>query len=222
MDEILAGIINHTRRFFGARAANVMLVRQGRLEVVREIGYDRGDVPGKGEDFEITALPEDHHIRKVYESGETILAGDTRSPEWQQAGLIGWIRSFACIPLKIGNKVIGLLNVESERRDAFSEREKERLETFANSAASAVNNAQLYHELSQALQTEKETRQQLIRADKLTGMGRMVASVAHELNNPAANDQELSVPHRAILYWTGGRRSAGTGAFGSGAADRDR
>ena len=28
MDEILAGIINHTRRFFGARAANIMLVKE--------------------------------------------------------------------------------------------------------------------------------------------------------------------------------------------------
>ena len=184
MDEILAGILNHTRRFFGARAANVMLVREGRLEVVRKIGYDRGDVPERGQEIDITALPEGHHIRRAYEEGITILAGDTRTPEWQHAGLIGWIRSFACIPLKTGKRVFGMLNVESERVDAFSEQEKERLETFANSAASAVNNAQLYQELTQALRTEKETRQQLIQADKLTGMGRMVASVAHELNNP--------------------------------------
>lgn len=184
MDEILAGILNHTRRFFGARAANVMLVREGRLEVVRKIGYAPGDIPERGEYFDILALPEGHHILKAYQEGITILADDTQAPEWQNAGLIGWIRSFACIPLKIGSRVIGVLNVDSERVDAFSEREKERLETFANSAAAAVNNAQLYNELSQALQTETETRQQLIRADKLTGMGRMVASVAHELNNP--------------------------------------
>jgi len=184
MDEILAGIINHTRRFFGARAANVMLVKKGRLEIVRKIGYDRGDLPEKGEDFDITALPEGHHICKTFEEGITILAGDTHAPEWQHAGLIGWIRSFACIPLKIGDLVFGVLNVDSERVEAFSQGERDRLETFANSAASAVNNAKLYQELPQALQTEKETRQQLIQADKLTGMGRMVASVAHELNNP--------------------------------------
>ena len=184
MDEILAGIINHTRRFFRVRAANIMLVKEGRLEVVRQQGYDPGDVPERGADFKITALPEDHHIRLVCETGRMIMAGDTREEEWQWAGLIGWIRSFACIPLKIGNRVIGLLNVESEIPDAFSEIELAQMETFANSAASAVNNAQLYQDLENALRTEKATRQQLILADKLTGMGRMVASVAHELNNP--------------------------------------
>lgn len=184
MDEILAGIINHTRRFFGARAANIMLVKAGRLEVVRKIGYNPGDVPDRGADFEVSALPEDHHIRSVYETGKTIMAGDTHQAEWQWAGLIGWIRSFACIPLKIGNHVIGLLNVESEKPYTFGDVEMAQLEIFANAAASAVNNAQLYQELEQALITEKATRQQLIRADKLTGMGRMVASVAHELNNP--------------------------------------
>ncbi len=184
MDEILAGIINHTRRFFGARAANIMLVKAGRLEVVRKIGYNPGDVPDRGVDFEVAALPEDHHIRLVYETGKTIMAGDTRQAEWQWAGLIGWIRSFACIPLKIGNRVIGLLNVESEKPYTFGDVEVAQLEIFANAAASAVNNAQLYQDLEQALITEKATRQQLIRADKLTGMGRMVASVAHELNNP--------------------------------------
>ena len=112
------------------------------------------------------------------------MAEDTHLEEWQWAGLIGWIRSFACIPLKIGNQVIGLLNVESEKPYTFGDIEMDRLETFANAAASAVNNAQLYQELEHALMTEKATRQQLIRADKLSGMGRMVASVAHELNNP--------------------------------------
>ena len=184
MDEILAGIINHTRRFFQVRAANIMLGQDGKLEVVRKIGYHPGDVPDRGAFFEVAALPEDHHIRRVYESGHTLLADDTRQPEWQQAGLVGWIRSFACIPLKIGDRIIGLLNVESETPEAFGEVEMAQLESFANSAASAVNNARLYHDLEKALQTEKSTRQQLILADKLTGMGRMVASVAHELNNP--------------------------------------
>ena len=93
-----------------------------------------------------------------------------------------WLRSFVIIPLKVGSRVIGLLNVESEIPNAFGKLEMEQMEIFANSASVAANNAQLYQVLEQTLQTEKSTRLQLIRADKLAGMGRMVASVAHELN----------------------------------------
>ncbi|MEN8241482.1 MAG: response regulator [Chloroflexota bacterium] len=39
-------------------------------------------------------------------------------------------------------------------------------------------------ELGDALQKERSTRAQLIHAEKLVGMGRMAASIAHEINNP--------------------------------------
>jgi signal transduction histidine kinase len=154
-----------------------MLIEDGSIQLVRHIGYN---VP-KGKRLfrfnSIKALPENDLMRRAYERGEKTIAADTENS-------LGWVRSFVSTPLKIGNRVIGLLNIDSEIPAAFGEPEIEQLDIFANSAAVALNNARLYQDLEQALQTEKETRLQLIRADKLAGMGRMVASVAHELNNP--------------------------------------
>jgi signal transduction histidine kinase len=184
MDEILAGIIVHTRKFFEVRAVNIMLVEGDQLRIARKIGYGPEEMPAEGEHIEIAGLSEDHLIRQACLDGRTIVLRQGDLDTWPPPDVLPWVRSFACVPLKIGDRVIGLLNADSDQPKSFGKLEFEQLEIFANSASSAVNNAQLYYELEQALQMEKATRQQLIRADKLTSMGRMVASVAHELNNP--------------------------------------
>ncbi|HNB55152.1 MAG TPA: ATP-binding protein, partial [Anaerolineales bacterium] len=51
-------------------------------------------------------------------------------------------------------------------------------------AALALRNAQLLADLAESLKKEQQTRAQLVQADKLTALGRMVASIAHEINNP--------------------------------------
>lgn len=185
MDEVLAGITNYALRFFGARAVNIMLAQQGQLRVAKHIGYEIGQDPAEFDALVIEDLPEDDLLRQAYQTGRQISVMDTHEQsEAQKKNSFDWLRSFVIIPLKVGQQVIGLLNVESDIPNAFGKLEIQQMDIFANSASVAVNNAQLYQVLEQSLQTEKATRLQLIRADKLAGMGRMVASVAHELNNP--------------------------------------
>jgi len=185
MDEVLAGIINYTLRFFGAKAANIMLIQGNQLQTVRQIGYDAAEDSILVEPLNILELPPDDLLRQAYETGSKITVMDSaKEIERKRKLSFAWLRSFVIIPLKVGNRVIGLLNVDSAAPNAFGKLELQQLDIFANSASIAVNNAQLYQVLEDTLQTEKSTRLQLIRADKLAGMGRMVASVAHELNNP--------------------------------------
>ena len=185
MDEVLAGIINYTLRFFGAKAANIMLIKGSQLQTVRHVGYDEQEGLTLVQPLNIQDLPPEDLLRQAYETGSKITVMDsTKEVERKRKRSFEWLRSFVIIPLKVGSKVIGLLNVDSEVPDAFGKLELQQLDIFANSASIAVNNAQLYQVLEDTLQTEKSTRLQLIRADKLAGMGRMVASVAHELNNP--------------------------------------
>ncbi|MGE5138114.1 MAG: sensor histidine kinase [Rudaea sp.] len=56
------------------------------------------------------------------------------------------IRSQLCVPLKAGDRVIGIVDLESERGDAFDERAEQLLTTIASPLAIAIANAQLYEQ----------------------------------------------------------------------------
>jgi C4-dicarboxylate-specific signal transduction histidine kinase len=58
------------------------------------------------------------------------------------------------------------------------------LESLAHHAAIAIQNARLLDELKKALETEQAMRDQLVHADKLAALGKMVTVIAHEINNP--------------------------------------
>lgn len=94
------------------------------------------------------------------------------------------IRSLLVAPVITGEKRLGTLSVHSPQPDVFTADDERLLTTLGVQAAVAIGKARLYADLQAALQHEKDTRAQLVQAEKLAALGRIVASVAHELNNP--------------------------------------
>jgi len=73
----------------------------------------------------------------VADSGESRLVNDTQSdPEYvpHEAGM----RSEVCVPLKVGSRVLGVLDAESERLHAFSEADERLLQVVASHVANAL------------------------------------------------------------------------------------
>jgi PAS domain S-box-containing protein len=82
------------------------------------------------------------------EKGVSVKAAKTRKPVYIRdvrkekayvQGRPGMLSELA-VPIKIANKVLGVLNVESERLSAFDENDRELLEILASHAATAVSN----------------------------------------------------------------------------------
>lgn len=66
----------------------------------------------------------------------------------------------------------------------FTEADLELFVIFARQAAVALENARLYSELKDYVQQVEESQRALIKAEKMAAMGRLMASLAHEINNP--------------------------------------
>jgi signal transduction histidine kinase len=93
-------------------------------------------------------------------------------------------KSELAVPVKIEGHILGLLDIHQTPPASLSQRDLQLVSAVADQLALALQKANLYTDLQHSLETEKKIRNQLLQADRLSSMGRLLASVSHELNNP--------------------------------------
>src|SRR6185503_18754831 len=134
----------------------------------------------------------------VFNTGNSILVNDT-SQDGMYKPLKGWrAASEMCAALRDGDRVLGIINVESSRPNAFTQNDLLAIESLAGILATVVSSADQYQRLQKTIQqlrltqVELKTRMdaqraaenRLVQAAKLAAVGEMAAGIAHELNNP--------------------------------------
>ncbi len=96
------------------------------------------------------------------------------------------IRSELCVPLKVSELVIGVLNIESTRVNAFSESDERLLVTMAGQLATAIARLRLTEELEDRVRQRTEelsaANAALAKAARLKD--EFLASMSHELRTP--------------------------------------
>jgi PAS domain S-box-containing protein len=120
-------------------------------------------------------------------SGEPLLVSEIPA-DWRlaSAGADGYLLSSLIIaPIHIRGKLVGTLSLaRAKGRSPYVPEDLVMLQNLAARIALAIANIELYTDLEDALQKEQAIRRQLVQAEKHSAISRMVASVAHELNNP--------------------------------------
>jgi len=93
-------------------------------------------------------------------------------------------RDMACVPVKRAKNSYLFYAIRSDVQPEWKSPDLELLVIFARQAAVALENAQLYNELKDYIQQLEDSQRSLIMAEKMAALGRLMASLAHELNNP--------------------------------------
>jgi signal transduction histidine kinase/CheY-like chemotaxis protein/putative methionine-R-sulfoxide reductase with GAF domain len=101
-------------------------------------------------------------IGYVTESGELLVINDvSKDPIHRPNPLLPLTRSEIGIPLKIGPRVIGALNVQSDLINGFKPEDTSVLQTLADQITVAVDNARSYEIAQQAIEESRQRVQEL-------------------------------------------------------------
>jgi two-component system, NtrC family, sensor kinase len=126
--------------------------------------------------------------RVVLESGRSILTSDAQKDDRFQGSesvMIQKIHSAMSAPIQGRDRVLGVIHVDSVRRiTRFSRDDLELLTAIGCQAGIAIENAMLLAESKMAHLELQERQRQLMEAEKLTALGKIAGSVAHEVLNP--------------------------------------
>jgi signal transduction histidine kinase/CheY-like chemotaxis protein len=133
-------------------------------------------------------------ILQAYRTQRPYLIRDIATdPLFEELAELPDTRSELALPLRVGDKVVGVLDLHGDRVDAFSEDEQRALQLITNQIAIALRNAQLYSEtmhfnddlarlVAESTEELHQAYQHLEKIDKAKSDFIQVA--AHELRTP--------------------------------------
>jgi PAS domain S-box-containing protein len=181
---VLDHILEQIEMTIPFNAAGITLLEGTTLHIAR-IRLSK-DVPAEIMPAQLTISLDTSPLWKLaLDSQQPVLVSDSQTqPGLNLSSKMDWARSFIIAQLRVGVTVVGFLVLIGDKPDYFGVNSVSRLNAFGSQAALAIQNARLYRDLERALEQEQAVRGQLVQSEKFAAMGRMLASVAHELNNP--------------------------------------
>ncbi|MFN3309636.1 MAG: GAF domain-containing protein [Anaerolineales bacterium] len=121
----------------------------------------------------------------IAEIGEPFFTNDVESLiAFKRPPLVPETKSELAVPIRAGEDFLGLIDVHQAPPRQLSNHDLQLVSAVADQLAIALQKASLYTDLQAALEKEKSMRQQLVQSERLALVGRLLASVSHELNNP--------------------------------------
>ncbi len=193
LDELLQKVAALIHERLGYSYVHLFTVHPNRRQIIYEAGSGEKSASLKG--YAISLDSAEGLIPWAARTGETVLANDVQQdPRYRPSPFPpDDTRSELTIPLLYDNKPVGILDLQSTRRGAFSEEDRFVLEALAANIAVAIHNADLFR-------TERWRRQV---ADSLREVaGRLSADVSVEdVLDSVLRELERNLPCDASGVW---------------------
>lgn len=146
-DELLNIILQELGRVVNYGRANVQLLQEDRLVIIGARGWaDSQQVIGQA-----FSMSGNNPNRRVIEIQEPVIINDTHQEyaEFFQSELHPNTRSWLGVPLTYGTNILGIMVVDKDRPNFFTQEDVDVILAFANQVAVALQNARLFDEARQ-------------------------------------------------------------------------
>ena len=187
MDKVLDQILDQVSRVIPNDAVNIMLIKNDKAYIARSRGYEKYDLEERltKTSFNISEI---HNLNLMFETKEPVVIPDVdKFPDWIKVEGFEFLKSHASAPILVHGEVIGFLNIDSTKKNFYSKAIIEKLRTFANHAAIAIDNAQLHQQVQDHAKDLKKrvelaTKEINQRADELETLYKVGKDIAATLD----------------------------------------
>lgn len=152
-DHLIAEVVNQIRSAFNYYYAQIYLLDEERQTLML--------AGGTGETGKLL-LAKGHQLEKgkglvgrAAAMNEVVLVTDTRqNPAWAQNVLLPDTKSEIAVPITLGGKVLGVLDVQHSVRNGLTQTDADLLQSIANQVAVALQNASSFEQTRQRAERE--------------------------------------------------------------------
>lgn len=188
IDQVLEHILEQLAQVVPCDSASVMLLAGDGVTVAAQ----RGDRHQALESFRAIPLSSLEHVHLVLNSHRPLIISDAlRDSRWVELPGQLQVRCWLGIPLVVKGMATGILNLNSARPNFYSQADAELAFAFANQAAVAIENAQLYARLeSHADELEQHIAE---RTRELETLYEVTAAASESLDLQVILERSLSL-----------------------------
>jgi adenylate cyclase len=161
-EQLLGMIIDAAIELTSAQRGFLVLITSGEVDFNRSLDFQVARDKNKQAVAEPEKLISKSVIANVVQTGEPVVTLDAQADLQAMSATIANldIRSLLCAPLKVHEKVVGCVYVDSAIGDVeFGPEQLNLLQAFSDQAAVAIENQRLYEEMMQSREQEKRVRQ---------------------------------------------------------------
>jgi len=181
--ELLKDAVNLLQKNFGYYHVQIYVLESETGDFVMREGS--GEIGRQLKEQEHCLRPGEGIVGYTAETGAPFFTNDVDKVHFfVRNQLLPDTKSELAVPVKISGNILGVLDIQQVPPAYLSQRDLQLVNAVADQLAIALQKANLYSELQAALQVETAIRNQMVQSERLVTMGRLLASVSHELNNP--------------------------------------
>ena len=156
-EDILNAILREAKKIIPYSCANIRLLKNGYFKVAAAVGYDNY---GAGEFIRNSSVKVEElgDAAKFINSREIHIIPDTRTyPGWVAFPETSFVLGYIGLPFERNGRPMGLLSLFSDKTDAFTTADSEKLEPFAHAASTALQSSNLFELAKDEVRKRKDT-----------------------------------------------------------------
>jgi PAS domain S-box-containing protein len=166
---LLNRVVNQTQEAFDLYHAHIYLIDEAGESLRLAAGAGEAGEQMVAQGWSIPAGSEDSLVARAYRTGEGVIANDVQAePDFLPNPLLPDTAAEMAIPMIVGDQVLGVLDVQSDRVGRFTQNDVLIKTTLARQIGTALENARLF----------EQTRE----VDRLKS--EFLANMSHELRTP--------------------------------------